>query len=122
MKSLAKMAKHRWIIERDYEELKQELGLGHYEGRGWRGFHHHAVLCIAAYGFLVSERNRFSPLHTPAMLDYQSPRCRQTSGHAARRARPERHNPNSIATLRSVMARLLLTQLPHCPFCGSRSA
>jgi hypothetical protein len=42
-------AKHRWIIERDYEELKQELGLGHYEERGWRGFHHHATLCIAAY-------------------------------------------------------------------------
>jgi SRSO17 transposase len=61
LKSLVKMAKHRWIIERDYEELKQELGLGHYEGRGWRGFHHHASLCIAAYGFLVSERNRFSP-------------------------------------------------------------
>jgi SRSO17 transposase len=61
LKSLVKMAKHRWIIERDYEELKQELGLGHYEGRGWRGFHHHASLCIAAYGFLISERNRFSP-------------------------------------------------------------
>jgi SRSO17 transposase len=61
LKSLAKLAKHRWIIERDYEELKQELGLGHYEGRGWRGFHHHATLCIAAYGFLVAERNRFSP-------------------------------------------------------------
>ena len=61
LKPLVKMAKHRWIIERDYEELKQELGLGHYEGRGWRGFHHHATLCIAAYGFLVSERNRFSP-------------------------------------------------------------
>jgi SRSO17 transposase len=60
-KALVKMAKHRWIIERDYEELKQELGLGHYEGRGWRGFHHHATLCIAAYGFLISERNRFSP-------------------------------------------------------------
>jgi SRSO17 transposase len=43
-----KLAKHRWIIERDYEELKQELGLGHYEGCGWRGFHHHATLCIAA--------------------------------------------------------------------------
>jgi len=55
------MAKHRWIIERDYQELKQELGLGHYEGRGWRGFHHHATLCITAYGFLVAERNRFSP-------------------------------------------------------------
>jgi SRSO17 transposase len=61
LRSLVKMAKHRWIIERDYEELKQELGLGHYEGRSWRGFHHHATLCIAAYGFLISERNRFSP-------------------------------------------------------------
>jgi SRSO17 transposase len=61
LKALVRMAKHRWIIERDYEELKQELGLGHYEGRGWRGFHHHATLCIAAYGFLVAERSRFSP-------------------------------------------------------------
>jgi SRSO17 transposase len=58
---LVHIAKHRWIIERDYEELKQELGLGHYEGRSWRGFHHHATLCIAAYGFLVAERNLFSP-------------------------------------------------------------
>jgi SRSO17 transposase len=44
-----RLAKQRWIIERDYQELKQELGLGHFEGRGWRGFHHHATLCIAAY-------------------------------------------------------------------------
>lgn len=55
------ITKQRWIIERDYQELKQEVGLGHYEGRGWRGFHHHATLCIAAYGFLVAERARFSP-------------------------------------------------------------
>src|SRR5215207_1130177 len=48
-------------IERDYQELKQELGLGHYEGRGWRGFHHHATLCIAAYGFLIAERVRIPP-------------------------------------------------------------
>jgi SRSO17 transposase len=61
LKALIKIAKHRWVIERDYEELKQELGLGHFEGRNWRGFHHHATLCIAAYGFLVAERNRFSP-------------------------------------------------------------
>jgi SRSO17 transposase len=61
LQALTKMAKHRWIIERDYEELKQELGLGHFEGRNWRGFHHHATFCIAAYGFLVAERNRFSP-------------------------------------------------------------
>ena len=55
--------KLRWRIERDYEELKQELGLGHFEGRNWRGFHHHATLCIAAYGFLVRERCLFSPAH-----------------------------------------------------------
>jgi SRSO17 transposase len=48
-----------WRIERDYQELKQEIGLGHYEGRGWRGFHHHASLCIAAYDFLVAERAAF---------------------------------------------------------------
>jgi hypothetical protein len=122
LKSLVKLAKQRWIIERDYEELKQELGLGHYEGRGWRGFHHHAVLCIAAYGFLVSERNRFPPPHAPAMLDYRPRRRHRASGRAARRVRPERHHPFSIATLRMAVARLLLTQLPHCPFCGSRSA
>jgi SRSO17 transposase len=61
LKALIKMAKQRWIVERDYQELKQELGLGHFEGRNWRGFHHHATLCIAAYGFLVAERNLFSP-------------------------------------------------------------
>jgi SRSO17 transposase len=55
------LAKLRWRIERDYQELKQELGLGHYEGRGWRGFHHHATLCIAAYAFLIAERARLSP-------------------------------------------------------------
>jgi len=47
--ALVATAKQRWIIERDYEELKQELGLGHYEGRGWRGFHHHATLCFGGW-------------------------------------------------------------------------
>jgi SRSO17 transposase len=49
-------AKMRWRIERDYQDLKQEVGLGHYEGRGWRGFHHHASLSIAAYGFLMEQQ------------------------------------------------------------------
>ena len=49
-------AKMRWRIERDYQDLKQDLGLAHYEGRGWRGFHHHASLSIAAYGFLLAQR------------------------------------------------------------------
>lgn len=53
---LVTAAKIRWRIERDYQELKQEFGLNNFEGRNWRGFHHHATLCIAAYGFLVGER------------------------------------------------------------------
>ncbi len=72
LRELVKLAKHRWIIERDYEELKQELGLGHYEGRGWRGFHHHATLCIAAYGFLVAERSRFSPSARAGRLELRT--------------------------------------------------
>ena len=59
--ALVDIAKLRWRIERDYQELKQEVGLGHFEGRGWRGFHHHATMCIAAYGFLVSERETIPP-------------------------------------------------------------
>jgi SRSO17 transposase len=58
------IVKLRWRIERDYHELKQEVGLGHFEGRSWRGFHHHATLCIAAYGFLVSERETIPPSET----------------------------------------------------------
>jgi SRSO17 transposase len=56
LEQLVFVTKMRWRIERDYQELKQEFGLAHYEGRGWRGFHHHATLCIAAYAFLVTER------------------------------------------------------------------
>ena len=56
LNELVGAAHQRWRIERDYQELKQDFGLGHYEGRGWRGFHHHASLSIAAYGFLMAER------------------------------------------------------------------
>ena len=59
--SLVDTAKLRWRIERDYLDLKQEIGIGHYEGRGWRGFHHHATLCIAAYAFLILERETIPP-------------------------------------------------------------
>jgi SRSO17 transposase len=56
IKDLVSAAYQRWRIERDYQDLKQDFGLGHYEGRGWRGFHHHASLSIAAYAFLMTER------------------------------------------------------------------
>jgi SRSO17 transposase len=58
---LIRLAKLRWRIERDYQELKGSFGLDHYEGRGWKGFHHHGTLCIAAYAFLAAERARLSP-------------------------------------------------------------
>lgn len=70
MEDLVRLVKIRWRIERDYQELKDELGLDHYEGRGWRGFHHHGALCIAAYAFLVAERARLSP---PAPLAFLRP-------------------------------------------------
>ena len=53
---LVRVAPMRWRIERDYQDLKQNMGPGRYEGRGWRGFHHPASLAIAAYGFLVDQR------------------------------------------------------------------
>src|SRR3954453_3498565 len=58
---LVDITKLRWRIKRDYHELKQEIGLGHFEGPGWRGFHRHATLCIAAYGFLIFERETVPP-------------------------------------------------------------
>jgi len=70
---LIDLAKLRWRIERDYQDLKQEVGLGHFEGRGWRGFHHHATLCIAAYGFLISERETIPPSAPRATALFQAP-------------------------------------------------
>ena len=67
---LVRLAKLRWRIERDDQELKDELGLDHFEGRGWRGFHHHGALCIAAYAYLAAERARVSP---PAPLAFLRP-------------------------------------------------
>jgi SRSO17 transposase len=61
LKQLVYLAKLRWRIERDYQEMKGELGLDHFEGRGWKGFHHHAACVAAAHAFLALERARFSP-------------------------------------------------------------
>jgi SRSO17 transposase len=87
--TLVEVVKSRWHIERDYEELKSELGLAHYEGRGWLGFHHHATLCIAAYGFLIRERAAIPPsaigkLQQPALSDRPRPRGSPNSPRAPR--------------------------------------
>jgi SRSO17 transposase len=83
LNELVDTVKMRWRIERDYLELKQELGLGHYEGRNWRGFHHHASLCIAAYGFLTLERlaglkKNAARLKAPALPEGFRPRGAQS--------------------------------------------
>ena len=116
---LVRLAKLRWRIERDYQELKQELGLGHFEGRSWRGFHHHATLCIAAYGFLVTERlvaeKKLQPIGYPAKcLPYL-----KASGPGAP-LRKQRHVPDSITTLRLELAAALLARLERCPCCGRK--
>ena len=116
---LVDLTKLRWRIERDYQELKQELGLGDYEGRGWRGFHHHATLCIAAYGFLIAERGALPPsgpsfsarsrdLPFPTVTDAEAPPIQ-----------PERHIPNSIATMRRRLIVALARTLPRCPCCNA---
>jgi hypothetical protein len=111
-------AKLRWRIERDFQDLKQEIGLDHYEGRGWRGFRHRAALSIAAYGFLVAERSPISPLRRSSK---QSQAKRRQSArfiyHAAPPLRPERHTPNSISTLRTMFAVALAMRLPRSPCC-----
>ena len=92
IEDLVRMAKQRWLIERDYLELKTELGLGHYEGRGWRGFHHHAAVCIAAYGFLVAERAAIPPsaggtaglVQAPPLPDGHRPRGAAAQARAPR--------------------------------------
>jgi SRSO17 transposase len=113
-KQLVATAKARWMIERDYEELKSELGLHHFEGRGWRGFHHHASLCIAAYGFLMLERLSGSK---KTLLDSKNLPYPKASARAGL-GPMQRHIPWSIATMRYRLARAIARALTQCPCCG----
>lgn len=102
--ALVDCAKMRWRVERDYLELKQEIGLGHYEGRGWPGFHHHGTLCIATYGFAISERETIPPsgahcawrIKKPAIPDSYRPRGAADPTPTAR-SQLNRYPPSSVA-------------------------
>jgi len=105
--SLADTAKLRWRIERDYLDLKQEIGIGHYEGRGWRGFHHHATLCIAAYAFLISERETIPPSATGCARRIEKavlPKGYKPRGYAAQagKAHPKLHRNTQAKDRRSL--------------------
>ena len=118
LERLVYLAKLRWLIERDYRELKQELGLGHYEGRGWPGFHHHAALAIAAYGFLLQERLAIPPsaaqqrplVQAPALPQSFRPRgaADPTGASPARLHRDptpkDRHRPDTQAATLSMLS------------------
>jgi SRSO17 transposase len=58
LRRLVRIAHARWRIELDYRELKEELGLDHFEGRHWLGWHHHVTLVNLAYAFLRAEQAR----------------------------------------------------------------
>jgi len=111
LETLVERTMQRWRIERDYLELKQELGLGHYEGRGWRGFHHHGALCIAAYGFLVAERAAIPPSATGHARLVQAPAL--PDGHRPRGA------PDTYRTPRAALDRD--TQTPDHPRLGQKA-
>jgi SRSO17 transposase len=118
LNELVSAAHQRWRIERDYQELKQDFGLGHYEGRGWRGFHHHASLCIAAYAFLMAERliadkpvggkKNFIARQVPALPAHYIPRGSPARAAARGRFDHDTTPPTELPTARTARSMPLL--------------
>lgn len=90
IKQLVRLIKLRWRVERDYQELKGEIGLDHFEGRTWRGFHHHATLCAVAHGFLALRRALF----------------------------PRRQQNWTLPQVRRHLQQILLRRIGWCPLCA----
>ena len=87
--------KSRWPVEQGYQQMKEELGLDHFEGRSWRGFHHHACLVMLAYGFLVLEQLRAK--EAPASPGKKSGPSPRITVPAVRRALQELLRPHAKA-------------------------
>src|SRR5437763_10578197 len=83
-KKAVRLWKSRWPVEQGYQQLKEELGLDHFEGRSWRGFHHHAALVLLAYGFLTLERHRATAGEKPVKKKsvHQAELARDSAGAA----------------------------------------
>ena len=103
----------RWRIERDYQDLKQDMGLGHYEGRGWRGFHHHASMSIAAYGFLMAQRLKTTGGSSGGKKNFADAKCLPFPkiSFLGEAQRAQRHMPDSITSLRIHLSVALVSKL-----------
>jgi hypothetical protein len=97
LEELAETAKLRWRVERDYQELKQGICLGHFEGRGWRGVNNHASPCIAVYEFLVAERSSFPPLAPTSGQTLRYIKYPKVGSRGDPSLRLERHSPWPMA-------------------------
>jgi hypothetical protein len=109
-KQIVRVVKERWHTEQAYEELKGELGLDHFEGRSYPGWHHHVSVVMSCYAFVVAERTRLFPPRTKPPIVTRSIE------------RPERHFADSFTTIRLAIARLIATWLPRCPVCRRPNA
>ena len=96
----------RCRTERVYEDLKGELGIDHFEGRRFPGWHHHVSVALCCYAFIVAERVRCSP-----------PRPEGRWKTTRSRSRPQRHLSDSFITVRLSIARSVASWLPRCPAC-----
>jgi SRSO17 transposase len=92
LRTLVRAIKRRWVCEQAHQQMKEELGLDHFEGRSWIGLHHHALLSMIAFAFLqhlrlraVSERGKNRPVPSrsasPALAPRDPPRLPR-DGHA----------------------------------------
>jgi SRSO17 transposase len=97
LRMLASTIKARWVCEQAHQQLKQELGLGHFEGRSWTGLHRHALMTIIAYAYLqhlrLAQHRRASRGENadphPRAATFTQP-ARSTSGHLSSAVRPPR--------------------------------
>ena len=123
LERMVDQAKLRWRIERDYLELKQEVGLGHYEGRGWRGFHHHANSMCCSLRIPDLREGDDSPLRTGTRLARHatSPSRWLSTQRICRCVRSATCRTQS-QRLRIRLARALAHALPRCPCCGQHAS
>jgi SRSO17 transposase len=116
----------RWPVEQGYQQMKEELGLDHFEGRAWHGFHRHAVLVMLAYGFLTLERLRLQEKEQQQQQQQQQQEVdRLAPALPARRTKRRRGESDepcgprlTLPAVRRALQRFLLPACHlDCPYC-----